>query len=181
MTVPDDITELLARSALGDRAAFRDLYAATSGKLFATLLRILRDREISRDVLQEVYVKIWENAARFDAARSSPITWMVTIARNRALDHVRRAGIETIDIDDETVVVPSVSDHPMAGRERREALARLLGCLDGLDEQRRQAILLAYYHGHSRESLAGRFARPVATIKTWLHRSLAQLRGCLET
>lgn len=174
------LAELLVRSAAGDRGAFRMLYDSTSAKLFGTILRICRDRDLARDLLQEVYVKIWQNADRFDAARSSPITWMVSIARNRSIDEIRRARPEiTSESEDLPEIAAEFSD-PLAGRDRREELARLMRCLDGLDDERRQAVLLAYCHGASRESLADRLGRPVPTIKTWLRRGLAQLRGCLD-
>ncbi|MDJ1159502.1 sigma-70 family RNA polymerase sigma factor [Chelatococcus sp. SYSU_G07232] len=175
----DQLVDWLARSARGDRAAFQALYRATSAKLFGTILRILGDRDLSRDVTQETYVKIWHNAARYDPAKSSPITWMAAIARNRALDEARRRQPPAADIDDVELEVPGDNPDPLAARARREELRRLIACLDGLDAERRQAVLLAYCHGLSREALAQRFARPVGTIKVWLHRSLAQLRECL--
>lgn len=174
--------DLLRRTSTGDRRAFHALYEATSAKLFGTILRILKDRDLSRDILQETYVKIWQNAGRFDAAKASPITWMAAIARNRALDEVRRHRPDSsaaTSADDDLAELADTFAEPLAGRERGEDLARLMTCLDGLDADRRAAVLLAYYRGHSRETLAERFGRPVSTIKTWLHRSLAQLRECL--
>eukprot|EP01037_Dinobryon_pediforme_P028702 gene28702-32074_t len=169
---------LIARVAAGDRAAFQELYQLTSAKLYGIAVRILRDEEQSRDVLQESYVKIWQKAADYNATVASPITWMATIVRNRALDDVRRVKPVALDDDDGFDVAAEFS-HPLDSRERGEALRQLIECLGGLDEERRQVVLLAYYRGMSREDLSRRFGRPVPTIKTWLHRSLAQLRGCL--
>lgn len=175
------LVELIQRVARGDREAFRALYDATSAKLFGTILRILGDRDMSRDILQEVYVKIWQNAAAFDPTKASPITWMATIARNRAIDEARRlsplrASMTTDDID-----VAGEESDPLAAREHSEDMRQVLGCLDGLEETRRRMVLLAYCHGLSRETLAEKFGHPVATVKTWLRRSLLQLRECLES
>jgi RNA polymerase sigma-70 factor (ECF subfamily) len=178
------LVDALSRAAAGDKAAFRDLYDRTSAKLYGTILRILRDEALSRDVLQEVYVKIWQKAADFDPDVASPVTWMATIARNRALDEVRRARLNTVSAtrdDGDELDFAAELTHPLDGRERSEELRRLLGCLDTLDAERRDVVLLAYYRGMSREALSKRFNRPVPTIKTWLHRSLAQLKGCLQS
>ena len=86
-----ELQQLLARSGLGDRAAFATLYERTSAHLFAVVLRIQRDRAIAEDLLQDIYVAVWKAAASFDAARSQPLTWLTGIARNRAIDSLRRA------------------------------------------------------------------------------------------
>ena len=175
------ITELMERVARKDRAAFAALYRATSAKMFGTALRILRRRELAEEILQEVYTKVWERAGDFDPSKASPVTWMATIVRNRALDEVRRKAPAHLEDMPEGFEPAADLQHPLAGRERSECLKRLLACLDKLEPQRRQMVLLAYYHGASREALAKRFDRPVPTIKTWLHRSLAQLRDCLAS
>jgi RNA polymerase sigma-70 factor (ECF subfamily) len=162
-----------------DRAAFRALYDATRAKLYGVILGILGDRSTADDVLQEIYVRIWNRAADFDPGKASPITWMATIARNRALDEVRRPR-PTIDLPDEALDrVADDNPHPLERRQRSEEWRRLMACLAALADERRQMVLLAYYRGWTREALAKRFDRPVPTIKTLLHRSLAQLRGCL--
>jgi RNA polymerase sigma-70 factor (ECF subfamily) len=179
------LVNLLGQVARGDRAAFQDLYQRTSAKLYGTALRILVDEAQARDVLQEAYVKIWQKAADFNPDYASPVTWMVTIVRNRALDEVRRVKPVSMTAmggeDGEEFDFAAESEHPLDGRERSEALRQLMDCLGGLDEERRQVVLLAYYRGLSREELSRRFGRPVPTIKTWLHRSLTQLRGCLQS
>jgi RNA polymerase sigma-70 factor, ECF subfamily len=175
-----DITGLLARVAVRDRDAFSALYDATSSKLYGIILRILRRRDIADEVLQEVFVKIWDRASDFDPSRASPITWMSTIARNRALDEVRRSKPLSIEDVPEAMDVASGDPHPLQALERTEALRALMACLEGLEPQRREIVLLAYLNGASREELSQRYGHPVATIKTWLHRSLSQLRGCLS-
>jgi len=173
------LERLMQQVARRDRAAFRALYQATRAKLYGVVLSILRERSAADDVLQEIYVKIWDRAADFDAGKASPITWMTTVARNRALDEVRRPRV-AIDLSDEALERVAGDDpHPLEQRERSEELQRLIACLGALAEERRQMVLLAYYRGWTREALAKRFDRPVPTIKTQLHRSLTQLRGCL--
>src|SRR5579863_8206626 len=179
MEAAADLSELLARTARRDREAFRALYRATSAKLMGVIARILNHGDMAREVLQEAYVRIWEKAGDFDPAKGSALAWMATIARNRALDEVRRVRPGSLDDQPEGFEPTADEVDPLAARERSEGLAALIGCLEKLDEEKRAVLMLAYYRGLSREALARRFGRPVATIKTWLHRSLGQLRDCL--
>jgi len=112
-----ELAQLLARTGLGDRTAFAKLYERSSGHLFAVVLRIQRDRAQAEDLLQEIYVSVWKAAAGFDAARAQPLTWLTHIARNRAIDSLRRASAqprtESLSVDDD-------DDRP----DPAEALAR---------------------------------------------------------
>ena len=175
----DDLTDLLIRVAARDAAAFAALYKQTNAKLYGVVARILTRGDVAADVLQECYVRIWEKAGDFDPVKGSPLAWMATIARNRALDEVRRVRPVSLEDQPEGFEPAAEEIDPLAARERSEGLAALLDCLKRLDEEKREVVLLAYYRGLSREALAKRFGRPVPTIKTWLHRSLAQLRDCL--
>lgn len=179
-TTAADLIDLIRASAAGDREAFARLYAATSAKLYGIALRIVKRRDIADEVLQDAYVKIWSHAASFDPARASAITWMATITRNRALDEVRRVTPMSLD---ETPGALEIRDPAMLASEHMEVsadLMRLVACLDGLDPERREIVKLAYLEGQSREDLGRRFGHPTATIKTWLHRSLKQLKSCLS-
>lgn len=174
-----ELVQVLQSVADLDRSAFQTLYDATSAKLYGVVFRIMGNRSAADEILQEVYVKIWQNARDFDASRASPITWMATIARNRAIDELRRSKqIQTRDTD-EIGDIAGENSHPLDEAERSDALKALINCLNTLEPEKREIILLAYYRGCSRDELARRFDRPVPTIKTWLHRSLAQLRECL--
>jgi RNA polymerase sigma-70 factor (ECF subfamily) len=177
----DELTQLLSRIATRDAAAFSTLYKRTSAKLYGVVARILTRGDVAADVLQEVYVRIWEKAGEFDPVRGSPLAWMATIARNRALDEVRRVRPASLEDQPEGFEPAAEEIDPLAMRERSEGLAALVDCLKALDEEKRAVVLLAYYRGSSREALSKRFGRPVPTIKTWLHRSLAQLRDCLAS
>jgi RNA polymerase sigma-70 factor (ECF subfamily) len=174
------LDQLLAGVAQADEAAFAELYQATSAKLYAVALRILRNKEAAEDVVQDSFFKVWERAGDFKPEIASPVTWMAAIVRNRALDEVRRRGSRPSADVSELDGLESDDEHPLELIGRREDVERLIRCLEGLEPDKKQMVRLAYLEGMSREALAKRFERPEGTIKTWLHRSLAQLKGCLE-
>jgi RNA polymerase sigma factor (sigma-70 family) len=175
-----DLPALLAATARADRDAFRELYGRTAPKLLAVIARILRDRAAAEDVLQDVYLRVWQNAASYSADTARPMTWLIAIARNRSLDVMRqRRDVLIAPADDGTDWFDAIPE----GRDREAEfidLDRLRVCLGRLDETQRRCLLAAYYDGFSREELAERYRRPVNTIKTWLHRGASALRSCLE-
>jgi RNA polymerase sigma-70 factor (ECF subfamily) len=176
---PPELVWLMAATAKGDQAAFERLYAATRAKLFGVVLRILRRNDLAEEVMQEAYIKVWRNAGNFDPAAASPITWMVAIARNLAIDHVRRKSESSIEDEPRAMEVAGDNPDPLASRELTEELKRLLGCVGKLEPERQRLVLLAYYDGWSREQLAAKIDKPVNTVKTWLRRSLIEIRECL--
>jgi RNA polymerase sigma-70 factor, ECF subfamily len=178
LTTPE-LVWLLAATAKGDQAAFERLYEATRAKLYGVVLRILRRTDLAEEVLQEAYLKVWNSAGQFDPGAASPITWMVAITRNRAIDLVRRRSETSIEEEPQAMEIAAESLDPLAPREMGDELKRLLACLGRLDEERRRIVLLAYYSGWSRDRLAAEFEKPVNTIKTWLRRALIDLRECL--
>lgn len=170
----------MAQIAVGDRGALKQLYGATSAKLFGVCLRILGDREEAQDVLQEVYVTIWRRADRFDAARASVFTWASTIARNRCIDRIRARGplakadpIDGMEIAEDR---PGADVLLSAADDRR----RLEGCLSQLDGRTRDVIRTAFFEGVTYEAVALRMEAPLGTVKSWIRRGLLRLRGCLE-
>lgn len=174
-----DITKLILRVALKDRAAFDQLYAQTSAKLFGVCLRVLRDRAEAEEALQEVYVKIWTRADRFAASELSPISWLVTVARNQAIDRLRTRKAGHAKLDDAAEVAdptPGPEALALAGGER----ARIDACMGELEADRAAAVRAAYISGDSYAELAERFGVPLNTMRTWLRRSLLKLRECLE-
>jgi RNA polymerase sigma-70 factor, ECF subfamily len=173
-----DLTDAISRVAAGDRVAFRTVYAATCVKLYGIVVRILGRRELAEEVLQEVYIRVWQRAAEYDPSIGSPITWLVTIARNRALDEAKRKTMRSLDELSEVLQIPN-DDDPLADHERKEEALRLQACLDRLEPEKSEIVRLAYYYGMTREEIAVRISRPVSTVKTWLRRSLAQLKDCL--
>jgi RNA polymerase sigma-70 factor (ECF subfamily) len=179
MLTPTELVWLLAAVGRGDQPSFERLYSATRGKLYGVVLRILRRPDLAEEVVQEAYVKIWRSAGQFDPSIASPITWMVAIARNRAIDLVRKKTEDPIEDESEVNEIAAETPHPLAQREMTEELKRLLACMGKLDPERQRLVLLAYYSGWSREQLAAKFDKPVNTIKTWLRRSLMEIRECL--
>jgi RNA polymerase sigma-70 factor (ECF subfamily) len=179
MMTPVELVWILASVAKGDQAAFQRLYDSTHAKLFGVVLRILRRQDLAEEVLQEAYVKIWSNAGQFNPGLASPITWMVSIARNRAIDVVRKRIEVSIEEEPEALEVASDTPEPLARREMTEELKRVLECVGRLDPDRQKLVLLAYYNGWSRDQLAEKFETPLSTVKTWLRRSLIEVRECL--
>ncbi|HEX7442228.1 MAG TPA: sigma-70 family RNA polymerase sigma factor [Caldimonas sp.] len=188
-----DLSRLLARASLGDRAAFATLYERTSAHLFAVVLRINRDRAQAEDILQEVYVNVWRAAKSFDAAQSQPLTWLTSIARNRAIDSLRRgqtrpqiqtfgASESATDAEDDSVydTVADAAPGPLELLSQASEARALADCLERLDALQRQSVALAFYHGLSHAEVAEQMRQPLGTVKSWVRRSLIVLKSCLE-
>ena len=175
----DDLADLLSRVAAKDRAAFGAVYRAVSPKLFGIVLRILRRRELAEDVLQDVFLTIWRRAEGYDLALGSPMTWMAAIARNRAIDEIRKARLTVVDAPVDELNLADGGKLASEQMEIDESARRLEGCLNDLAEPHREMVRLAYLEGWSRDALGKKYGRPEGTIKTWLHRSLKQLKECL--
>jgi len=175
------LSAALYRVARGDRPALRLVYDMTSAKLFGICLRILNDRSEAEDVLQDVYLTVWRKAASFDEARASPITWLVAIARNRAIDRLRSGGVSRLSEPIEAAdAIPDPA--PMAAEtlEAMQENRRLYSCLDELEERTSASIRAAFMDGLTYEELAERSGVPLGTMKSWIRRGLAKLRACLE-
>ena len=173
------LAELLARTALGDRAAFAQLYGATRAKLFAVSLRIVRERALAEEALQDSFVSIWHHASDYARGKGAPTTWMAAIVRNRSLDLVRRAR-EMPDVDDALAAqMVDESARPAAEVEARAEAHSLARCLAELDAEQRQSIALAFFHGLTHSELAAHLGRPLGTVKTHVRRGLLKLRDCL--
>lgn len=170
---------LLARCALGDRAAFREVYLATAPKLFAVALRILRREDWAEEVLQECYVSIWRHAPEYDPRRAAPATWMTSIVRNRCLDWLRRPNPEPLN-DAAAESLASDAPGPLERLEGARDSAALARCLRSLDAKYRQAVVLAFFDGLSHAELARHLREPLGTVKTWVRRGLARLGECLQ-
>lgn len=176
------LADLLSRCGVGDRKAFAALYDATKSKLFAVSLRIVRERHIAEEVLQDSFVSIWNNAGKYAVDKSAPMTWMTAIVRNRSLDIVRRPLVEIADQDDFFALnmedpAPEPPDQFAARREQ----ASIERCMKGLDGDQLQTISLAFFHGLSHSEVADHLGRPLGTVKTHIRRGLQKLKGCLES
>ncbi len=186
-----ELSRLLGRAGLGDRAAFATLYAQTSSHLLGVVLRIHRDRAQAEDILQEVYVNVWRAAQSFDAAQSQPLTWLTSIARNRAIDSLRRTNTQpklqtkfsTPDNEDSDVYDTLASDAPgpLDLLSRATDARALASCMEGLSAQQRQSVALAFFDGLSHAEVADSMRQPLGTVKSWVRRALMTLKGCLES
>ncbi|MEO6091910.1 MAG: sigma-70 family RNA polymerase sigma factor [Novosphingobium sp.] len=169
------------RLRAGEQAALAEIYRATSAKLFGICLRILQDSGEAEDALQEVYVGLWRNAARFDESRASPIAWLATFARNRAIDRLRmrgRAGTDApIEAAGELADPSPLADIAL---EAGEDSLRIHHCLSLLEARQSSAIGAAFLDGTSYPELATRAGVPLGTMKSWIRRGLARLKECLE-
>ena len=171
----------LRKVAQGDRGALREVYQRTSAKLFGVCLRILHDRQEAEDVLQDVYLTVWRRADSYDPAKASPITWLVSVARNRSIDRIRSAsGRRTAPIEAAAEVAdPAPSAAVMV--ETNADNARLSRCLEALDPKHAGVVRTAFFDGVTYEALAKAVGVPLGTMKSWIRRSLMSLRTCLES
>ncbi len=180
---PHSLNDVLKRVAGGDRTAFSALYRATSPKLYGICLRMLRDRSTAEEVLQELYSTVWQRANSFDPSRASALTWLTTIARNRAIDRLRerrdRASDTQID-DDAYGWLADEQASPIDMAEQSQVRTRLQACIDELAPQHGHAVREAFYTGASYAELAQRADVPLGTMKSWIRRSLLLLKGCLQ-
>ena len=174
------LVEALVATGREDRAAFRTLYRLTSAKLFGVCLRICQDRSAAEDVLSDVYLLIWRRAGAYEPGRASPITWLATIARNRAIDWRRSSANRPSTSLDEA---PDIADEEPSAVDRllrSEEDLRLHLCLDQLDDKQRGAIRTAFFDGLTYAELAERDSVPLGTMKSWVRRGLLRLKDCLD-
>jgi RNA polymerase sigma-70 factor (ECF subfamily) len=165
----------------GDRAALAEVYESTSAKLFGVCLRILGERSEAEDVLQETYLTVWRRAGTFDPAKAGAITWLVAVARNKALDRIRAGKVRraSAPIDDATEIADPARS-ALADVESADESRALMSCLEELDDDQKWSIRTAFLDGATYEELAERRGVPLGTMKSWIRRGLMKLRGCLE-
>lgn len=164
---------LLLRCSRQESAALEELFRQVSSLLLAVLVRMLRSRDRAEDALQDVFIQIWSRAGQFDAHRGRAMAWMVSIARNRAIDMLR-ATKEGVSID--TVPEPAVVDRASESSLTQRSLAH---CFELLTGEQRRCLVLAYEHGLSHEGIAATLSTPLGTVKSWVRRGLVSLRRCL--
>ena len=183
-TTNDDLAALLGRVALQDRAAFEQIYRATCAHLLGIAFRILNQRERAEEVLQESFMNVWHNAAGFKPQVASPMTWLINIVRNTAIDTLRSGKTErgsTFALDDEAMqVAADESQQPQHLLDQSLVKLKIDGCMAGLGAQQRQALALAYYSGMVHTEIAEALHAPLGTAKAWVRRGLDKLKSCLE-
>lgn len=175
------LQDAMVRLRDGDRAAFQQVYRATSAKLFGICLRILGDRAEAEDALQDVYVSLWRRADRFDPDRASAISWLAMFARNRAIDRLRSGKVRGAAAPVE--LIGELADEAPGAEaviERTQSEARIQHCLGTLESRQSDAIRTAFFAGATYSELADRADVPLSTMKSWIRRGLARLKACLE-
>jgi RNA polymerase sigma-70 factor, ECF subfamily len=174
------LTDALVRTGQGDRSAFQTLYRATSAKLFGVCLRIFPDRNEAEEALQDAYLTIWNRAASFQSGRASPISWLVAVTRNRAIDRLRASGKAKFtpikDAADIADPAPRADAMLFAASEDAE----LHGCIEGLESRDAHFIRSAFLGGATYAQLAYTEGTPLATVKSRIRRALIKLRACME-
>ena len=170
------LLQLLAEVARGNKSAFARLYGLTHAKLLGIALRVVRDRALAEDVLQESYLKIWRHAASYDAAIASPMTWMATIVRHGAIDSLRKRQVEALEAEDKIAAFASNDPDPVDEIHLARLRPKALAAFARLPEHKRRLIMLAYLRDRSRHDLSKRLGIPANTVKTHLRRALLELR-----
>jgi RNA polymerase sigma-70 factor (ECF subfamily) len=176
--------ELLKRISAGDRRSFEQLYDRFSGVLFSTAYRVLNNQEAAEDVLQDVFVQIWEKAPLYDPARGKPLTWAITLTRNKSIDRLRSAqrrnrlgdeleneaqSLEQFDDKSSVEVVEAMEK----GKLVRAAIAKL-------SKDQREAIELAFFSGLTQTEISEQLNEPLGTIKARIRRGMMKLRDLLD-
>jgi RNA polymerase sigma-70 factor, ECF subfamily len=178
---PTELAALLSRTALGDRSAFERLYRLAAPNLYAQLTRMLKRAGWADEVLQEVFVKVWQNAGNYLSERSAPMTWMTSIARNAALDRLDRRDSGEVELsgeDAEAIFDPAPG--PLELSVAKADAHRIHHCLGELSPQLRQSISLAFFQGCSHSEVAANLQQPLGTVKTWIRRGLSLLKECVS-
>ncbi len=165
---------------MGNQSAFAELYRQASAKLYGVALRILKRQDWAEEVLQDSFINIWRHAAEYSVHKSAPMTWMISIVRNRALDLLRRPGLEITQADESLIEAWEDSDAgPLDKLLKSKEAAALARCLQQLESRQRQSIILAFYHGLTHAQLARHLQQPLGTVKSWIRRGLERLKRCL--
>ena len=177
-----ELEQLLGRCAAQDPAALEQLYRRVAGILLAVVLRILRQRDLAEDALQDVFVRIWLQSRQYDKIRGRPLAWMISIARYRAID-LMRARRRVVPLSEEDLPALSIAGDADTGSssESSRTHSALQRCLEILSAPQQRCLLLAYQEGLSHEAVASSLGQPLGTVKSWIRRGLQSLRRCLES
>jgi RNA polymerase sigma-70 factor (ECF subfamily) len=172
--------DLLVRLQQRDPRALAELYDRYGGMTFRLILRMVRDRGIAEDLVQETFLRVWNRAGGFDSERGAVGPWLLAVARNRAIDYLRCQGRRT-----ESTFDLNETDHPSLFADldtdmlNFDVARQVKKALDQLSAQQREAIELAYFEGMSQTEIAERMKQPLGTVKTWMRRALQQMRETL--
>jgi RNA polymerase sigma-70 factor (ECF subfamily) len=175
----EGLQRLLRSCAAGSRADLERLYRLCAPRVLGQLVVLLGDRAQAEDALQEVFIKVWERARQYDTSRGRPLTWLMSIARNHAIDMIR-ARRHSVPIDEEGLQL-AAEEPDWSQRESDATSASLARCLAQLTAEQRQCLRLAYAGGYSQEQIASALKSPLGSVKSWIRRALLSLRECLGT
>lgn len=174
----EQLTKWLKNVAKGNQAAFKSLYEETSSQLYAVCLRMLVRPSLAEEVLQEVYLRIWDRAAHYQSSQAQVMTWMSSIARNRCVDVLRSLGSRQedmmVDLDDYSGILSGGSEMPIGQTMDLER------CMEELSGDHKNSISLAFFAGMTHGEVADVMNRPLGTVKAWVRRGMQQLRECLQ-
>ncbi|RPH81968.1 MAG: sigma-70 family RNA polymerase sigma factor [Nitrospiraceae bacterium] len=176
---------LLARVVKGDQQAFSQLYDHSSTLLFTLAVRILGSREEAAELLQDVYLEVWRKVSRYDVGRGTPVAWLITLTKSRAIDRLRarasRGYRATNSQEDDTAAqVADPGPSPLETRADEELRSAVGAAMAGLPQSQQQAIELAYYEGLSHTEIAARLNQPLGTVKTRIKLGMSKLRESLQ-
>jgi RNA polymerase sigma-70 factor (ECF subfamily) len=186
-TDPNERLErLLARVSQRDHDAFELVYKLTSAHLFGVALRIVKRGDHAEEVLQDAYLNIWNQAGSYSAGLAAPMTWLISVVRNKSLDWLRQYKSEQLsterldDGDAERLLGAGEHDEPLALLLQANAGLHLEHCMGALDAMQRQSVALAFYDGMSHAELSLHLRSPLGTVKAWVRRGMDKLKKCLE-
>jgi len=183
-TTNADLEQLLARVALGDQRAFEQLYRATSSHLLGIAFGVMQQRERAEDVLQEAYLNVWHAVGSFKAQMATPMTWLINIVRNKAIDRLRvGAAMRAAQVPLEEEALRQPDEHERGPAQLVDTAlvrARIDGCMQGLAAGQRQALALAFFRGLVHAEIADTMGAPLGTVKAWVRRGSDRLRECLQ-
>lgn len=177
----EELKHLLIDTSLGKQPAFSRLYTLTSPILFSVSLRLLRDRALAEEALQEAFVNVWYKASEYSPDKGEAFPWLVSVVRYKSLDILRRENshanrqtslAQEHEIDADLMVSDDLSD--------LTDLDSLTRCLDELQPKQRQSLLLAFYHGYSHSELVTKLESPLGTVKSWIRRAMHSVRECMS-
>lgn len=182
MKLSDNPNELLVQVSLANQQAFKKLYQLTSAKLFAISVRITQQEKLSEEVLQDSFLKIWNNANRFDPEKAQAITWMGTIVRNQSIDMIRKNKKHEHDelLDEQQTQTVDETDTPEHLAITQNQLQHVHICMKELEQQHQDVILMAYLDGYTHQQIAEQQSVPVGSVKTWIHRGVKQIKQCIQ-
>lgn len=176
----DELADLIQRTAAGDKSSFAKLYGLTHRKLYGVALHFAKSRSAASDLLQDSYLKIWRNAHSYDPKIASPVAWMTSIVRNRAIDMMRRQQLPVVEDAEQMHDIAADDNDPAHEIDMSRKRALAYAAFREIREDRLRMIVFAYLQNQSREQIARRFGMPVNTIKTLLRRALLEVREKLE-